>query len=373
MDKIVENKSAYRDKGIPQEIVFKILSRLPVKSLLQCKSVNKVWHALISSPEFIKEHLNRASNVDNFIFHRFMYIKVRPSSRQVLSQSFDFSTFNKVPASLPLNNQFVNAEVVAYCNGLVLLYMNHERHLLWNPSTRNYKEISGLHKNIQNIQSYTRLYGIAHDASIDEYTVISAARVAHLQNQETIVTVYNCRTNCCNYITGFPYWIFKNQQGAVVNGAPHWLVTHGHGDGEGCAIIYFDLSEETFKEVAKPDWAENGSELDLRAFKGLLCLVHYKRGYADIWVMEEYGEQGSWNKLYKYVRSLKALDVRPLGLTHNNAVVMEMEMEKSRAAIYNPVTHQFYNTNAYSCYNNGFNAVTYVESLVSPNSGKENM
>ncbi|CAI9776837.1 unnamed protein product [Fraxinus pennsylvanica] len=371
MAEIIENKSAYRDNGIPLEIVFNILSRLPVKSLLQFKSVNKAWHALISSPEFIKEHLNRASDIDNFIFHRFMYIKVRPFSRQDLSQSFDFSTFNKVPARLPLNSQFVNAEVVASCNGLVLLYMNHEKHLLWNPSTGNYKEISGLHRNRLNIQSYNRLYGIAHDASIDEYTVISAARVSHSQNQETIVSVYNCRTNCCNYITGFPYWIFRNQQGAVVNGAPHWLVSNGHGDGEGCAIIYFDLSNETFKEVAKPDWAENGSELDLRAFKGLLCLVQYKRGYADIWVMEEYGEPGSWNKLYSYVRSLSALDVRPLGLTHDDEVVMEME--QSRVAIYNPETRQFYDKNIYSCYNNGFKAVTYVESLVSPNAWNEDM
>lgn len=50
--------------------------------------------------------------------------------------------------------------------------------------------------------------------------------------------------------------------------------------------------------MAKPDWPENVSELDLKAHKGLFCLIRYKRGFADVWVMENYGQQESWTKVY---------------------------------------------------------------------------
>ncbi|XP_051208623.1 putative F-box protein At1g50870 isoform X1 [Lolium perenne] len=44
------------------ELVFEILLRLPVKSLLQFKSVSKVWHAIISDPFFIRVHLQQSAS-----------------------------------------------------------------------------------------------------------------------------------------------------------------------------------------------------------------------------------------------------------------------------------------------------------------------
>nr|XP_017232458.1 PREDICTED: putative F-box protein At4g21240 isoform X2 [Daucus carota subsp. sativus]XP_017232537.1 PREDICTED: putative F-box protein At4g21240 isoform X2 [Daucus carota subsp. sativus] len=42
------------------DLLIEVLSRLRVKPLLRCKSVSKSWYALISSPNFIKSHLQRA-------------------------------------------------------------------------------------------------------------------------------------------------------------------------------------------------------------------------------------------------------------------------------------------------------------------------
>lgn len=54
--------------SLPEELVINILLRLPVKSLLQCKSVCKEWHALISSPSFIKGHFSHEGNLTRLVY-----------------------------------------------------------------------------------------------------------------------------------------------------------------------------------------------------------------------------------------------------------------------------------------------------------------
>ncbi|XP_052168855.1 F-box only protein 8-like [Oryza glaberrima] len=42
---------------IPEDVLFKILSWLPSKSLIRFRSVCKAWHATISSSRFVNAHL----------------------------------------------------------------------------------------------------------------------------------------------------------------------------------------------------------------------------------------------------------------------------------------------------------------------------
>ncbi|XP_044475012.1 putative F-box protein At1g52490 [Mangifera indica] len=45
---------------IPAPLLFEFLIRLPVKSLAKFKCINKTWFSLLSDPDFIYSHLNRA-------------------------------------------------------------------------------------------------------------------------------------------------------------------------------------------------------------------------------------------------------------------------------------------------------------------------
>lgn len=44
-----------------EDVTLNILSRLPVKTLSRFKCVSKQWNFLLSSPNFVKLHLSRAS------------------------------------------------------------------------------------------------------------------------------------------------------------------------------------------------------------------------------------------------------------------------------------------------------------------------
>ncbi|WMV53397.1 hypothetical protein MTR67_046782, partial [Solanum verrucosum] len=48
---------------IPEKVLVETLSRLPIRSLVQCKCISKSWTKLISDLHFIEKHLmNRVEN-----------------------------------------------------------------------------------------------------------------------------------------------------------------------------------------------------------------------------------------------------------------------------------------------------------------------
>ena len=50
---------------LPHDIMFDILTRLPVKSLIRFCLVSKSWYSTITSPIFITKHLDRANSLSN--------------------------------------------------------------------------------------------------------------------------------------------------------------------------------------------------------------------------------------------------------------------------------------------------------------------
>lgn len=61
----MENKgTAIEGIELPEDVLMDILSRIPVKSLLQFKSVSKYRYALIRNPNFISLHHSRAQPND---------------------------------------------------------------------------------------------------------------------------------------------------------------------------------------------------------------------------------------------------------------------------------------------------------------------
>ncbi|XP_074375291.1 putative F-box protein At3g16210 [Apium graveolens] len=142
---------------IPEHLLTEILIRLPVKSLLLCKSVSKPWLSLISNPNFIKSHIKHTTT--------------KPGADQTLivkgEDDYSLSLLNlnsphiRAPLDLPFSRGYYSygplLKLVGSCNGIICVsvyifpidsfryefnyYLKNPMTYLWNPATKQSKLI----------------------------------------------------------------------------------------------------------------------------------------------------------------------------------------------------------------------------------------
>ncbi|KAM7530547.1 hypothetical protein LguiB_033957 [Lonicera macranthoides] len=354
--------------NVSDEIVFKVLKYVPVKSLLRFRCVSKQWLSIISNPQFVQSHLNKANEVNNLSLKRHISISTKssPTIKSICYQSLDCEN-----PSFPFGDKIDNADLLCSCNGLLLVGTGNTDHYLWNPSTRSYKQIPCDFN--YNFKESIRLYGLGNDLITDTYKVIMivlSRRCIPLplntfcvyESESAQARVYNCKTECWKKIDKFLYKPFVNGQGVLVNGAPHWIVARDRIIEN--VIIYFDMVEERFKEVETPlpSWLVTGIRFRFGVLGGSLCLVNNTDVNAEVWVMKEYGVDKCWTKLFNIIMD----NFVPLCVKENEEVILEVEEKK--LVMYNLRNQMKYQILAFggpTC-NIVFNTATCVESLVSP-------
>ncbi|XP_059630090.1 F-box protein At3g07870-like [Cornus florida] len=181
--------------------------------------------------------------------------------------------------------------------------------------------------------------------------------------------------------------ISSRGNGVLVNGALHWIMTSKKCEWSS-VIVYFDLMEEKFKEVPKPDCGSKFGKLDLVDLRGWLCVYGWRdQRVMEVWAMKEYGKKESWIKLITIPIQIESnffWSLKPLCLMKNGEVLVEtgnsrelagyrprevyVEIGNSRElAVYNPEEGTIKPPQCFWYY--GLRAATYVESLVLLNDG----
>ncbi|THG05611.1 F-box/kelch-repeat protein At3g23880-like [Camellia sinensis] len=337
---------------LPQELIFEILSRLPVKFVLQFRCVCKSWCSLISHPQFVKTHLNITS--------------IRPqidlnscSIDSILCKQFDtVAGLDNYPSKIHHSLY----RVVGSCNGLVCVAIKDDAVFLWNPSTRKSNRLP----KIKLLSCYFVSFGFGYDESIDDYKLVGMFCLGSQVSYRTEVNVYSVRTNSWRRIGEFPYVITFDDSGKFANGALHWAVKGGDDLSNSWIIVSLDLAKETYKEVMKPDYEDGCSYSALGVVGGCLCvLCNYRGTRADVWVMKGFGMREFWTKLvamplltdpWNYQCSI------PLCILRNCEILLEFG---SYSLVYNPKDGTYSNPkNHNNC--SRIDSHTYIESLVSP-------
>ncbi|KAI8556994.1 hypothetical protein RHMOL_Rhmol05G0299500 [Rhododendron molle] len=322
------------------EIVIKILSRLPVKSLLRFKSVCKTWYALIETPDFISQHLLTQSTLSSTSLLVTTYN--RETENHEISLIHNDDGFNSGPVSLvfPFLNRRTSLRgwehsgktylsIGGICNGLVCISLSCSRFgyplILCNPSTRQFREIPNSewqwlddpdYNGYLNVKQVS--FGFGFHPSANDYKLIRVMVYSTPTTRDNIrADLYVMSTDTwaeigddkvlvffkeMNDFGGFGSHvrIVESSASTVLKGVFYWLACV-IPTGE-AIVVSFDMGDEVFRKIGLPPpcLEETWDEINLQIvkLKDELAVVFYSDDECfDVWVLNE--DNSSWTNQFK--------------------------------------------------------------------------
>ncbi|XP_060181953.1 putative F-box protein At3g16210 [Lycium barbarum] len=325
---------------IPHDILFFILIRLHVKSLLRFQSVSKAWKAIICDKIFKKTHRDQSKvsspqklllvQLDDGVFE---FRDLKNPQIAIRKQKFPLKRFQQVPA-------------LCSCDGLVLLksHTAYKSYVLWNPYTNDYRIFK-----CEYVKAYScttpHACGFCYDSSADDYKVILVYKSFYAVCYVSYENKWMKRTSVHVQELNARSW--ECSQGISVEGRVFWSIQWkiNHLVRQNSKIIYFDVKSDEVKELQKPDFiGENDQLYRLTSLKGCVGLyggkIHSKT--FDVWIME----QDEWKLLMNiscnFVCERFIVNSVLLGcMNHNEILFQTIGIGLKYFVIYDLERHQF--------------------------------
>ncbi|KAF9591447.1 hypothetical protein IFM89_004145 [Coptis chinensis] len=287
---------------LPIDIVFDILSRLPLKTISQCRWVSKTWYSFIQHPPFTQLHFTRTTPIPcaAFIGGRYSQSYVTDpecflnSKKRVTAYDLELKEFKdnfRVP-----NGSWICFDVVGTVNGLICFsemgnYCS-SPYYICNPITLDYVILPR-----SPMICYGHMAsGFGFDSVSNQYKVFRILR----SNE---VEVFTLGSDCWRPIrTNTSFIRSMNRSHALLNGCIHW-VADSRVDGKACTVILsLNVATEEFSIIQMPSISngfKRSSSYELMVLGERLCVsLCDTRADRETWVMKEYGKLGSWTEEY---------------------------------------------------------------------------
>ena len=300
-----------QSKQLSYDVVFDILTRLPVKSLVRFRCVSNSWNSIISSHFFINTHLDRAKSLSHNNNNNNGYLldtSYNSSSPNDLCTVVYYSDRTLTEISM-LQMPLSDVHMVDFCNGIFCLrnYETNELYL-WNPSIRKLKMLSTI-RLAHSGASYA--IGLGYHSQNNDFKILRIVYFEGSKARPAEAEVYTLSTDSWRKfvisLESEPNIGSINEIDQLrclfFNGALHSIVF----TGEQKFILSFDVNDERFREIMLPqNYVDEKFEITfdiLAVFKGSLAsfvCIEGQEGDRDIcyiWVMREYGVVESWTKI----------------------------------------------------------------------------
>ncbi|KAI8006191.1 F-box protein [Camellia lanceoleosa] len=306
-------------ESIQHDIALDIFSRLPITSLLQFSFVSRFWQMLSYDPHLAALHFSRTAKTNPYLIFHCDY----PIRNQLCFAELSDQTDNEIVRRIqtPFHDTMPEFKVIASCNGLLCLSdsLYGDPLYIYNPFTREYKELP----KSRQYDDQEVVFGFGFHPVTNEYKVV---KIVLFWNQYNMlphprprlrprhrrlriddhtgseVQVYSLGSTNWRSIGKVPYLLEQRASEAFVDGRLHWL-THprlylGARIHRSRSIVSFDLADEQFREVPRPECGSlNRTNYHLAVLGGCLSAVVWYQRF-EIWVMEEYSVKESWTKKF---------------------------------------------------------------------------
>ncbi|KAL4581732.1 hypothetical protein LXL04_006260 [Taraxacum kok-saghyz] len=209
-----------RGRHLCEELMIEIFTRLPFKTLLQCRSVSKSWYSYIGSPDFIRMYTFRSQQK--------LVIRHRTYNENQEGEYEGFYTLHSREKLCPTRGYvgipqlpfpFSYSIIVGSCNGIVCLYNYSDNSIkLWNPSIRRTVILPDCPR-----RCYFEVeVAFGYDPIADDYNVVRLTIVN--VNRDGGSYVYAMKTDAwCLIDSPMPDFRKVKTKACFVSGALHWL------------------------------------------------------------------------------------------------------------------------------------------------------
>ncbi|CAN0897157.1 F-box protein CPR1 [Linum grandiflorum] len=274
-----------------------ILLRLRVKDLVSCRRVSKQWLSIIDDPHFIRCQLecSLSTNTNAALFLQHGRAHIFYWRQKLVGCSSFFSDYVHRCPSLAL--------FMGSCHGLVCfcLYNYPHEFIILNPSTGEQHTLNNPAREARKANKL-KGYGFGYDELSDDYKMVWILETIPC-NGSYIAEIFGVRSKDFSRTIPLPTSNWKKKQiGLFFGSSLHWCTLQsGHSTVREHVIHAIDLVSNTYRQLQLPKTTFGQvHNLNLGIVDRCLCLCglvsnEHKIG---IWVMEEYGNLESLNRIY---------------------------------------------------------------------------
>ncbi|XP_059658899.1 F-box protein At3g07870-like [Cornus florida] len=277
---------------LPSPIVVDILSRLPTRTLLNCRCICKTWFNLLLDPYFNSVRLAKMP-----------YIKII-----ILSQNYGFYLIelahqtNYIGQRMCFRNtktSYPELELVGCCNGLLCFSNGHpnDNFYISNP-------ILGEYIALPNPKPRKELdcvaYGFGFSSATNQYKVVRiVSKTCEItQKSETVSQVCTLGAGTWRNVGEGFFPVSGKRCGVILNGVLNWIVGFLVDRKKIYSIYSFDIEDEQFRPIPLPlDIRNKRNFVSLGVLGNCLCVFDNRGSQSlDIWSMKDYAVATSWTK-----------------------------------------------------------------------------
>uniref|UniRef100_A0A2C9W0R7 F-box domain-containing protein n=1 Tax=Manihot esculenta TaxID=3983 RepID=A0A2C9W0R7_MANES len=307
----------------PKHLVFNILFKLPVRSVVRFRCVCRSWCALISDPNFVYKNLLSCSDsttnsqiLVKYDDYRFEYL----AFSFLCNDTFDMSPPQEIPYPHDIMEKCSFVDIVgSCCNGVICLrdgyffgYLlglwddvyNYESNIvLWNPTTSETMILPQSNLSHPPSESFSlEIVEFGFDSTTCDYKVLRIFEYLTGDNQcDYLAEIYSLRDDTWRKLdVSLNSWELPTHTGA--NGTFYWCAKER--DHSRDLIVSFDLSNEVIKTTALPDAFSS-----LYFWRTILCLNEH------VVLSLSTNLEESWTKLFTVAHPEYLRMALPLGFS----------------------------------------------------------